>query len=205
MEKNENMIDGLMTEFKFTSITGEGRTLSVSPNDLSDMSTNNAYALFRNHIYDISVAVARILRPDSEINFEETDPEKRGKPKSPQELYEIIKDDLNGFGLDIDYDKILEKYDITTKVLVVAHDMIHLMSTMIDNFDYSKAVDMIRSILPIDTPDNTPNNGLNKLSDIKVDPFDVPDDEDDDDEDDEVGEHLIPPMMGKTYGGSSDE
>lgn len=203
MEKNENMISGFMTEFKFTSITGEGRTLSVSANDLNNMSTNNAYALFRNHIYDISVAVARILRPDSEIDFEETDPEKRGKPKSPQELYDIIKDDLNGFGLDIDYDKILEKYDITTKLLVVAHDIIHLMSTMIDTFDYSKAVDMIKSILPIDTPDNISNNGLNKLSDIKIDPFDVSDTEYD--EDDEDDDYPIPPMMGKTYGGSSDE
>lgn len=203
MEKNENMnIENLpTTDVKFVSITGCGRIIPMTPVDIGLLNSNNSFEKFKNDITEISNAVGEVI---CLLDNDE-------RSKKAEELYTKFKGPLDGFGLDIDYDNRLDNLDMTTKMIIVAHDLIHLFETLIDTFDYSKAVEMIRSILPIEEADNSPSNGLNKLSDIEIDPFDTDeDDEKDDDTDecsdtDEDDDYPIPPMMGKTYGGSSDE
>ena len=199
MEKNENMnIENLpTTDVKFVSITGCGRIIPMTPVDIGLLNSNNSFEKFKNDITEISNAVGEVI---CLLDNDE-------RSKKAEELYTKFKGPLDSFGLDIDYDNRLDNLDMTTKMIIVAHDLIHLFETLIDTFDYSKAVEMIRSILPIEEADNSPSNGLNKLSDIEIDPFDTDEDDDDADEcsDTEDGEYLIPPMMGKTYGGSSDE
>lgn len=207
MEKNENMNnlenneDLLRTDFRFVSITGCGINFSMKPSDIEWMTANNAFEHFKNNIVGISHDVGEVI---CLLDSDE-------RSKKAEELYTKIREDLYGFGLDIDYDDHLDNLDATTKMVIVAHDLIHLYETLIDNFDYSKTIEMIRSILPIEEADNSPSNGLNKLSDIEIDPFDTDEDDEKDDDTDECSDtnedddYPIPPMMGKTYGGSSDE
>lgn len=185
MENNENMnIENLpTTDVTFVSITGCVRIIPMTAGDIGLLNANNSFEQFKNNITEISHEVGEVICL--------LDNDKRSE--KAEELYTRFKEPLDGFGLDMDYDDRLDKLDVTTKMIIVAHDLIHLFETLIDVFDYSKSIEMIRSILPIEEADNSPSNGLNKLSDIEIDPFDTDDKEDDN------------TVFDYTYGGSSDE